>query len=100
MRVAALLLLVACSGSARGPAWPKERVPETDGGESIAPRPSTVTLSDADEDEVEVDDTKPDIVEISDDPKPETQIGVTPPGDTPDEVPITTEEIVIEIGDP
>jgi hypothetical protein len=102
MRVAALcLILLACGGASRGPAWPKQSVPETDGGESIAPRPSTAALSEADEDDVALDDTKPDVVvEKTDDKKPETPTGVTPPGVTPDEVPITTEEIIIEIGDP
>ena len=99
-----VLLLAACGGSSRGPAWPKERTVEAaeDGGESIAPRPSTAALVEADdEEEIELDlpvvEPKPDAKK--DEKKPETPTGVTPTGTTPEEPIITTEEIVIEIED-
>ena len=100
--VLVVLLLAACGASSRAPAWPKERAPEDDGGESIAPRASTAALEDDDE-EIELDlvipELKPEPSAKKDDKKPETPTGVTPVGTTPDEPIITTEEIVIEIED-
>src|SRR5687768_7566112 len=96
-----VVLLAACGGSSRGPAWPKERVVEDDGGESIAPRPSTAALAEDEEEEIELDlpvvETK--VEAKKDEKKPETPTGVTPVGTTPEEPILTTEEIVIEIED-
>ncbi|HWO17531.1 MAG TPA: hypothetical protein VNO30_02105 [Kofleriaceae bacterium] len=47
-----LSLLAGCGGSrAHGPAWPKLSEPETDGGESLAPRnaSSVAAIEDADD---------------------------------------------------
>jgi hypothetical protein len=102
--VLVLLLVAACGGSSRAPAWPKERVVdvEEEGGESIAPRPSTAALAEEDDDdEIEVDLVIPEVKAEpakKDDKKPETPTGVTPVGTTPEEI-LTTEEIVIEIED-
>ena len=99
--VLVVVFLAACAGSSRGPAWPKERVVEDDGGESIAPRPSTAALIDEADEEVELDLVIPDVKPEAkkDDKKPETPTGVTPVGTTPEEPILTTEEIIIEIED-
>lgn len=99
--VLVVVLLAACGGTPRGPAWPKDRTPETDGGESIAPRPTTAVLDDG-HDEIELDFGITPSVE-KDKPigekKPETPTGVTPgTSTTPDPI-IITDEIVIEIED-
>jgi len=92
-----ILGFAACGGSARGPAWPKLTVAETDGGESLAPRKAASFSIEEAEDEV--------VVEVTPEPakvKPEIKASETPKGATstpttaPDLV-ITTEEIVIEI---
>ncbi|MEO8702266.1 MAG: hypothetical protein ABI867_19635 [Kofleriaceae bacterium] len=99
--VVAVLGLLACGASAKGPAWPKQTTKEVDGGESLAPRSSVAAVDDSDD----VAEIKPDAVEPKSedkpkakDTKPETPTGVKPAATTPDE-PATTEEIVIEVED-
>lgn len=95
----ALAMLAACAGSARGPAWPTRSEPETDGGESLAPRTaSVVEASEAEkptakiEEKVEVkaDDAKP-----ADKPADAAKATTTTPSDDV----IIIDDIVIEIED-
>lgn len=100
VRVAIVVgLLAGCSAHAKAPAWPKQSVKDTDGGESLAPRtPAAVAAIEDADDAVEVD-AKPDVKpDKPDKPKatPETPKGTATA--VPDE-PIMTDEIVIEIDD-
>jgi len=93
-----ILGFAACGGSARGPAWPKLTVAETDGGESLAPRKAAAI------EEVDDDVTVVEVTPEPAKPKPETKASETPKGATPTpttapDLVITTEEIVIEIED-
>ena len=98
--VVAVLGLLACGASAKGPAWPKQSVKDVDGGESIAPRSSVAAVEDSDDEVVEAPaklPDKPDDKPVKETPKPETP-AAKPAATTPDE-PIQTEEIVIEVED-
>ena len=93
---------LGCSGG-RGhdPAWPKQTVKDTDGGESLAPRTATTVSasersSDTTESKPDVGESKPAAIDkpaASDAPAPSS-----PSSSQPDE-PVTTEDIVIEIDD-
>jgi hypothetical protein len=104
MRSVLLAILVAsagCHGSkASNPAWPAPSTTADDGGESLAPRQTSVAAAveksaddknDDDEDKPAATDAKPaaasDIKEIT--PTPQTG--------TPDDEPIITDELIIEI---
>jgi hypothetical protein len=100
-----LLLVVALVGcthaTSSGPAWPKERTTAGDGGESIAPRESAksveVAIETADDTDKPADkpDDKP-----AEKPAPVTEGGApAAPAAAATEDVITTEEIVIEVGD-
>ena len=101
--VLAIFLLAACSAKASsGPAWPRMTEKETDGGESLAPRAkaSAVAASEtADDDKPAKTEDKP---AASTPAKPDaetTKPASTAPAQAPDDIVITTEEIVIEIED-
>jgi hypothetical protein len=103
MRVALLFALCLGCGGWRGhdPAWPKQTVKETDGGESLAPHTATTVSasersSDTTESKPEVSESKPaatDKPAASDAPAPSS------PSSSQADEPITTEDIVIEIDD-
>lgn len=96
--LAAAALLAGCAP--RGPAWPAPTPDETDGGESLAPRPAAVANVEA--------STRGEAAAASETPavtEPTKPAATAPPAAEPapaatpaatDEV-ITTEEIVIEI---
>lgn len=107
MRSVLFAILVAsagCHGSKQsGPAWPTPSATAEDGGESIAPRSSSIasavekSVDDSDDgdakDEPAADDAKPaaasDIKEIT--PEPQSA--------APTDEPIITDELIIEIED-
>ncbi len=106
MRSVLLAILVAsagCHGSkASNPAWPAPSTTADDGGESLAPRQTSVAAAveksaddknDDEDDKPAATDAKPaaatDIKEITPEPQP---------GVTTDE-PIITDELIIEIED-
>ena len=94
---ALVLLLAACGGSSREPAWPKQHVSENDGGESLAPhgsRSAAVAITSTGDDEA-----KPATAAIE--AKPAATADATPAAAVPaapatEEV-LQTEEIVIEV---
>ena len=103
--IAALALaLVACGARGdRAPAWPERTDPEVDGGESLAPRTSSVVAAtespDKDKDSKPADkDVKPDAAaEKTDDAKPAEKAATgTTTTTTPEDV-IIIDDIVIEI---
>jgi hypothetical protein len=96
-RLGILLLLVACGGSPRGPAWPERQAPEEDGGESIEPRAGAVAVessSSSDDEAVELADVVEEALSITPG-APETSTAPSS-DDNPEDV-IMTEEITIEI---
>jgi hypothetical protein len=103
-----VIALLGCSHAApTGPAWPRPRAAETDGGESLAPREAARAISAAVEDErPERAGEKP-----AETPQAAASAGATADkSDKPDkpaagtvtvtEEPITAEDIVIEVDDP
>ncbi|MEO7731594.1 MAG: hypothetical protein ABIY55_11520 [Kofleriaceae bacterium] len=98
MRLGLLVFtLAACSSSASAkPAWPKARLREVDGGESLAPRAAARAIA------AVVEEDKPAVTPT---PTPaaaapvsvEKPAAVTAPAASDE--PITTEEIIIEIED-
>lgn len=99
-----LLFVVALTGcvhsSSSGPQWPKERAGR-EGGESLAPREAATSVAvAADKDD---DDDKPaekPAAAAPEKPAPATEGGASAaPATAPTEDVITTEEIVIEVGD-
>ena len=102
--VLAVLLLAACGAKSSAPAWPKMAERETDGGESLAPRAKASAVAAAADD----DDDEPAAATKSED-KPAAKTDAKPDAETPkpaststqapEEIIITTEEIVIEIDD-
>jgi len=105
MRLGLLVFaLAACSSPASaGPAWPKSRVRDVDGGESLAPRAAARTVAAVSDDD---DDDKPAVPPVgepraADKPAAARDGGtpVTPAASPATDEPITTEEIVIEIED-
>ena len=97
------LALAACSHTgSSAPAWPKDRTRD-DGGESIAPRETSKSTVVALEQDSDDDDAKPadkpadKPAEKAADKPTATDATPTAAPATPEE-PITTEEIVIEIG--
>lgn len=96
------MIVAACSHSGpSGPAWPKDRT-RADGGESIAPRETSTAVAAVEKDD-DADDDKP-AEKPADKPAekaaPAATEGAAPAtgAAAPSEEPITTEEIVIEIG--
>ncbi len=106
MRLVAALVIVlsACGAKATtgGPAWPKAADKETDGGESLAPRAKAASVAAVEAaDEAESDATpEADKPAAPGEAKPETPKPATPGAtQAPEEITITTEDIVIEIDD-
>ncbi len=98
-----VLTLAACTHSgSSGPAWPKDRT-RADGGESIAPRETATAVAAVEKDADDDDDAKP-AEKPADKPAekaaPAAAEGGAPATSAaaPSEDPMTTEEIVIEIG--
>jgi hypothetical protein len=98
--VLAVLLLAACGRASAGPAWPKMAQREDDGGESLAPRAkaSAVAAAAADDDKPAKADDKPAAAAAKPDAET-TKPASTVPTQVPDDIVITTEELVIEIED-
>jgi hypothetical protein len=104
LALAVFLLAAACGAKpASGPAWPKMSERETDGGESIEPRAGASAIAAAAAADDADDDDKDAVIAPADptDAKPETPKAATPgtPAPPPDDIVITTEEIVIEVDD-
>ena len=105
MRLAlAVFFLAACGAkAATGPAWPKMAEREADGGESLAPRAKASAVAAASDD----DDDEPAPAPVAAkpaatakaEPEPPKPATTTAPTQAPDDVVITTEELVIEIDD-
>lgn len=103
LRVALLIgLVTACGGSAKGPAWPKSAGDETDGGQSLAPKPGSVAINAA-----AADDDDDDLVVEKPAEKPATKASsgddtaprpTTPTITAPDDI-INTDDLIIEIDD-
>jgi len=105
MRLGLLVIALAgCSTPATtGPAWPKPRIRAIDGGESLAPRPAARTIA------AIVEDDKPADKAAADKPAAPSSDGpggtaadkpaAATPVMTPQDDPIMTEDIVIEIED-
>ena len=99
------LALAACGApKASGPAWPAPAETDEDGGESIAPRPSSsvataIEKSEEPEPDKKKADSEPEkkAEDKAEDTPAETPAAETQP--TGDEEIITSEEIVIEIED-
>jgi hypothetical protein len=99
--VLAVLLLASCTQASAKPAWPKMAEREADGGESLEPRAkaSAVAAAAADEDKpAKVDEKKPAATPAKSDTET-TKPASTTPTQAPEDIVITTEEIVIEIED-
>lgn len=97
----ALALIAACGGSSRGPAWPKSADHETDGGESLAPKPGSVAVNASSDDDDEVVATpaeKPAAKAPADETKPDSPRPTAPTVTAPDDV-INTDDLIIEIDD-
>ncbi len=101
----ALAMIAACgAGRDRGPAWPTRTEPETDGGESLAPRTATFVAASEEKkkepakDEDKKTETKADEVKATDKPAATTDTKATTPASTDDDV-IIIDDIVIEIDD-
>lgn len=95
----ALAMLAACAGGHRGPAWPTRSEPETDGGESLAPRTASIVAAS----ETEKATAKP---EEKTEVKAEDAKAADKPADakatittTPTDEVIIIDDIVIEIED-
>jgi len=102
MRLVLALFLVAACGSkpTAGPAWPKTADKETDGGESLAPRAKASAVAAADDDDDEVEATPAADKPAATTPKPDAETpkpATTGSAQAPEDIVITTEEIVIEI---
>jgi hypothetical protein len=104
--IAAFVVLVAACGAGRdrGPAWPARTEPETDGGESLAPRSARVVAAEAKvtktEDKAEAKaETKPDDAKADDKPPGTTEPVKATTTTTPTEDIIIIDDIVIEIED-
>ena len=104
--VFALFILLSACGAKRssGPAWPKMTEKESDGGESIAPRPGASAVAaveasaDAKSDDDKPADTKPaEKTDDEDGDEDASEAAASP--DLDRELIITTDEIVIEIED-
>lgn len=102
MRVLLFVLLLAACGSPRpGPAWPKDRTAEPDGGESLAPHVATaVELEASDDEPADEPESEPEAADEADaaDAEPDDDAAPAVESATEDE-PITTEDITIEIDD-
>lgn len=97
--MALALALAACNPRASsGPAWPKSQDPETDGGESLAPRESAAVaaIEEADDEPADTDAKPAEKVEKTEAPAATPTPAAPTPTITVDEPPIT-EEIIIEI---
>lgn len=96
-----VLTLAACSHTgSSGPAWPKDRARD-DGGESIAPRETSKSTVVALEQDSDDDDAKPadkPAEKPAEKPAAATEAAPAASAAPAAEEPITTEEIVIEVG--
>ncbi len=95
-----MIALAACSpAGSGGPAWPRARPHEVDGGESLAPRAAARTIAAVAVDDDRTGADKPAMVSAgSAAGVSERTTATAPAAATPDE-PITAEDIVIEIDD-
>lgn len=103
LRLALLIgLVTACGGGSKGPAWPKSAGDETDGGESLAPKPGSVAINAAaadDDDDIVVEKPaeKPAAAKpAGDDTAPARP--TTPTITAPEDI-INTDDLIIEIDD-
>lgn len=104
MRSVLLAILVAsagCHGSkASGPAWPSPSTTADDGGESIEPRPQSVASAVEKSEDVKADDEDDAPADEAAKPPADSdlkEITPTPQTGTPDDEPIITDELIIEI---
>lgn len=101
LRLALLIgFLAACGGGSNRPTWPKASASDSDGGESLAPKPGSVTVSASDDDDdivIEKPADKP-AAKATDDKPSESPRPTAPTVTAPDDV-INTEDLVIEIDD-
>jgi hypothetical protein len=105
MRVGLVVLaLAACAApTARGPAWPRSRARDVDGGESLAPRAAAravaaAAAADDKADKLDRPATDKPAAPTGGAATPATDKPATPAATTSDE-PVMTEEIVIEVED-
>jgi hypothetical protein len=92
-----VIALAACSHGTTGPAWPKSSASASDGGESLAPRPSAHELAAPEaDDEIAIAPTAPAAPTKA---APAATTEAAPATTTPTDETITTEEITIEIDD-
>jgi hypothetical protein len=97
------VFLIGCATSPRGPAWPKDRAPEVDGGESLEPRVASAAAVEQSKDSSPAVEVPPAIETVT----PAITPPVAEPLPTPalpdiatdDDDVIITEELVIEIED-
>ncbi len=104
MRFAALVVaglsLAACGArGSTGPAWPETAEPETDGGESIAPREADAVAAIGEDTTTTAEVVTPAVAAATPPAAATTAPTVTAPTITAPEDSITVEEIVIEIDD-
>jgi len=101
-RILLVLAVSACTHSAAtGPAWPKAHASDDDGGESLAPRDPAKSIAVAAEEPEEAKPAPTPAPAAAPPPAPVTEGGApaaAPAAAQPEDV-ITTEEIVIEVGD-
>jgi hypothetical protein len=106
-RLVAVFALVvglgACGGRERGPAWPTRQDPEVDGGESLAPRTTSVVAAsdekkDAAKTDEKVDTEKKTDATATDKPVDAAKASTTTTTTVPEDI-IIIDDIIIEIED-
>lgn len=101
-RILVVLALSACTHSAAtAPAWPKAHASDDDGGESLAPRDpakSVVVAAEASDDGAKPAAPAAPAEKPAAAPATEAGAPASAPAAAASEEPITTEEIVIEVG--
>jgi hypothetical protein len=94
-------ILLGCHRGPSGPTWPRTASPETDGGESLAPRAATLDEEDDESPEATALDLPAALAAPlapaakADAPTTTARPTAAPPADEP----IMTEELVIEVED-
>lgn len=94
----AVLGLISCADASARPSWPRPRPRDTDGGESLAPRPAARTITAAVEDRPSERAAAAPTAGVSVAPvaAPAAAAAAAPAESSSDE-PINAEEIVIEV---